>query len=514
MNKVLRLLYSSLLGVLPSLMLSETRADTLRGYGEVVPQFIQTQGMSGMAFRCADTNKATVLLNKMAKDMAQTSTVSVTWQTVRVGTADVPVMVRADFGSLLLAAKGNTVYAYAVSVTENQAAAFAPLAEELTARASMTRSTATRCTWTNFSRGTGSWYPYGWGDNNTKGKPNDVDAHFTFARENDLTLQPNGGGYLLRNLLPKLHEYDRPYHFAQWLGWSPLLPLMSPEDIVLSGKDFNSITIYYGGISFGGKKLYDYRNWMFQQTVKEFSQDDNLVDWLDPNGEVGPSSFEIFWDFSDANREHFADRLKNSRGYTLASVGEAFYGNKRKFSSWDEVPIPLDYDLFGWQKDSIRSNASWRRHSGDLEAGLALGYQKPDFNDDGWMQVPMPGSEAVSIFSESNKPFWFRGTLDVPAEWLKENLTKGGPIYLQSVTLTSSGSFDTAQRYWVNGQEVGGVQCQPGMPISASIEVTRLLRPARTRLPIPRSPAAGRRWEASSSWRPTPWRNTRMRIPI
>ncbi|HEY3418401.1 MAG TPA: hypothetical protein VGM23_16115, partial [Armatimonadota bacterium] len=304
----------------------------------------------------------------------------------------------------------------------------------------------------------------------------DVDTHFTFARDNDLTLQPNGGGALLRNLLPKIHEYDRPYHVAQWLGWSSLLPLMSPEDIVQPGKDFNSLTIYYGGISYGGKKLYDYRNWMFQQTVKELVKDDNLVDWLDPNGEVGPMSYEIYWDFSETNRKHFADWLRTSRGYTLASVGEAMYGNTRKFSSWEQVPIPLDYDLFGWQKDSIRTNASWRRHSGDTAAGLAQGYQQPDFNDTGWMDVQMPGSEAVSVIAESGKPFWFRGTLDVPADWLNKKRA-AGRIYLQSVTLTPSGNIDTAQRYWINGQEIGGVQCQPGMPVCASIEVTQLLRP-------------------------------------
>ena len=73
--------------------------------------------------------------------------------------------------------------------------------------------------------GIGSWYPQYWGDDNTKGKPNSVDDHFAYARKMGLTLQPNGGGNLLTNLLPKIREYDRPYHFAQWLEatrtWTP-----------------------------------------------------------------------------------------------------------------------------------------------------------------------------------------------------------------------------------------------------------------------------------------------------
>ena len=69
-----------------------------------------------------------------------------------------------------------------------------------------------------------------------------------------------------------------------------------------------------------------------------------MVVFKEINGEVGPGENQLYWDFSENNRRHFAEWLRDSRGYTLTSLSQAFYGGKKTFSSWSEVPIPMDYE--------------------------------------------------------------------------------------------------------------------------------------------------------------------------
>ncbi|HEY3416598.1 MAG TPA: hypothetical protein VGM23_06920, partial [Armatimonadota bacterium] len=77
MNTLRHLMYSTLLIALALMSLAAAQAVTVRGFGEIVPQPVTTHGLSGMTFRCADTDTATVFLNKMARDMAQTATLPV-----------------------------------------------------------------------------------------------------------------------------------------------------------------------------------------------------------------------------------------------------------------------------------------------------------------------------------------------------------------------------------------------------------------------------------------------------
>ena len=448
-------------------------AAEIRGLGEVTAQPVNLPGLEGLTFQCDSPAHALILLHKIGNDMSATATVPVSWQTIHVADANAPVLVRQGFGSILLAAKGNTTWVYATSGTDNLASAFAPAANSLAGAHFFDPKFTYPMFMDKFSsRGMGSWYPYGLG---YKGVPNTIRDHFQFLKDNNLSIQPNAGGFLLRNLLPFIREYGRPYHFAQWLGWSEEDALMCPEDIVSAGKDFTGIVTYYGGIGFGGEKLLAYRNWVFAQQMKEVTNDPNLVDWLDPNGEVGPSPYQRRWDFSEHNRRHFADWLEHSRGYTLASLSKAWYGSQKQFSSWSQVPIPEDYQLFGLTPDSLRAEPFWKIHTGDLESGLAQGFTKPGYDDHGWLSVPMPGGQLLSALWAVHKIFWYRGVIDVPEPWLASHQAKGR-IYLNVATLNGSRDYQHATKFWVNGQETGALSMQPGSPIQGFIDVTDVIR--------------------------------------
>ena len=476
--RLLKLLTIFAVALCALLMLPSARCETLRGFGKIEMKPLDG-GIPGYSFICETPENARVLLHKLARDMSYSATVPVAWEKVKVGGAEVPVLVRPGFGSLLVASKDRTAYAYIVPATSNLESAFAPIASSLDGARFYDENFRYPMYLDKFSgRGVGCWYPYVWGDKNSKGHPNEVDDHFAYAKEHDLALQPNNGGPILRTLLPKTNEYDRPFHFAQWLGWTPSLALLSPGDLIRAGKDFNGWCSYYGQVSFGGEKLLTYRNWVFQQTVKEFVNNERLVDWLDPNGEVGPENYEPYWDFSENNRSHFADWLRTARGYTLPSLSKAWYGDNRNFASWKDVPIPLNHDMFGWEPDSILASARWTVHSGSLEEGLERGYQRSDCDDHGWVSFQMPGTEVPSILWNRHQAptSWFRGTLEVPQEWLKKKLAGGGRVYLNSFTLTNSANFQKPERYWINGREIGALSQQPGSLIAGSVDVTDVLK--------------------------------------
>jgi hypothetical protein len=436
------------------LLLPSLHAATIRGLGDVSPQPIVATGVEGISFRCDNPEHARILLHKIASDMSATSTVPVTWQNISVGNIEIPVLVRPGFGSILLAEKGNTTFAYLSNATDNLDGAFSAAVGSLSGASFYDPKFTYPMYMDKFSsRGIGSWYVYNVG---STPEENSITNHFEFLRANNLSVQPNGGDYLLKNLLPYIHQYGRPFHFAQWLGWTPEDALISPEDICEANKDFGSVCIYYGEISFGGDKLLAYRNWLFEQSMKQFVDDPNLVDWLDPNGEVGPSENQVYWDFSENNRRHFAGWLRNTRGYSLSSLAQAWYGGKKTFSSWNDVPIPMDYELFGLEPDSLRPEPGWKIHSASLDDGVKNGFAE---------------AELPAAVRAAQKGFWYRGIVDVPQSWLDSHRAKGR-IYLNIAALTGSASPDRPDHFWLNGQEIGAMSLQPGRFIQGFLDVT------------------------------------------
>jgi hypothetical protein len=440
------------------------RAETIRGLGEVTVKPISTAGLDGVAFQCDSPEHARILLHKIASDMSPTSTVANSWQNVSIGGADIPVLVRPGFGSILLAVKDKTTFAYTSTATDNLAAAFSAAAPALSGANFYDPKFTYPMYLDKFSsRGIGSWYVYNVGENFTD--------TFNYLRDHDLSIQPNGGSFLLKNLLPVIHQYNRPYHFAQWLDWTADDALLSPEDINEAGKDFGSVCTYYGEISFGGDKLLNYRNWVFEQSMKQVVDDPNLVDWLDPNGEVGPSENQVYWDFSENNRRHFAEWLRDSRGYTFDSLSQAFYGGKKTFSSWTDVPIPMDYELFGFESDSLRPEPNWKLHTATLADGVKNGFADPAHDDHNWTSLTMPGGQMPAAVRAAQKPFWYRGVIDVPQDWLDHHRAKGR-IYLNVAILTGSASPDRPDHFWLNGHEIGAFSLQPGRFIQGYLDVT------------------------------------------
>ncbi|MHB9023027.1 MAG: hypothetical protein ACYC7E_02470 [Armatimonadota bacterium] len=486
----------------------------IRGFGKVDMAPLASTGLHGYTFQCENAQRAELFLHKLGRDMAQSSTVVTEWEEIMLDERKIPVLVRPGLGSFLLAAAGAKVLVFTTTQDRDLEIAYASAAPLLAGARFYAAKYRYPVYLDKFSHyGIGSWYPQYWGDNNTKGKPNNVDDHFVYAKKMGLTIQPNGGGYLLENLLPKIREYERPYHFAQWQEWTQELARMAPEELVMPGKNWSAMPHYYGQVSDGGKRLLTYRNWSFQQVVKRYVDDPLLVDWLDPNGEVGPHNFFYYWDFSEGNRMRFTEYLRTARGYTLASLGEAWYGNKGKFRSWDQVPIPMDYDLYGWERDSIQADRTWKMHPATLSEGLAKGYASEQCADGGWVSFPIPGNEMPAIFWRAAKPTWYRGTLNVPQAWLKAHKTRGR-IYLNALAFTSTGGWRNPDRLWMNGQEMTALSHCPGYTLAGQVDVTDVLHAGRNTIAfLPNNPwwgIAGPFFLTMKPWEEYPFKNSHL----
>lgn len=493
----------------------EGSQQALRGFGRIEKSAAKLGSLDVTTFTCENAERAAVLLHKFGRDMEQSATVKPRWMKAKIGGTEANVLVRDGLGSFLPAAIDGKVLILSSASTDNPATVFAQAGAMLKGARFFDPAFRYPVYLDKFSRyGIGSWYPTYWNERSIEGKPNSVDDHFKFARDNDLSLQPNAGAFLLRNLLPKLHEFDRPYHFAQWQEWGQDLARMAPEELVLPSEQFSAMPHYYGQISDGGRRLLDYRNWNYQKIVASLRDDPLLVDWLDPNGEVGPAHFFKYWDFSEGNRRNLVRYLETVRGYTLESLGQAWHGDRRHFASWDQVPIPMGYEFYGWHPGDPLADKTWRIHpatdvnfrvhpAGEGGAnsmderpwyamqndcppavldGVRRGFARPDFDDSGWAAFDVPGGELSAIFWGTElTQYWYRGTVDVSADWL-ERARKKGRIYLTVVPLDSNRGWKNPDRLWVNGREVAALSGCPGEETVAQVDVTDGIQPGRNSL--------------------------------
>jgi hypothetical protein len=481
-RKLLQRKARALLGISLLALAGTAHGAVLRGFGKVEAAQLEPAAGGGMRFTCESPERALVLMHKLAQDLSQTATEPATWQQVKLASQTVPVLVRQGMGSFLPCVQGNSVTVFTAKAELAPQDAFADLADGLAGASFYDPDFRYPAYLDKYSRyGIGAWYPSNWHDKIIGDKPNDVDHHFTFAQDMDLVLQTNAAGFILRNLLPKLREYERPYHFIRWQEWSPQLALMAPEELTTPGNQFSPMPHYYGQISDGGHRLMGWNNWQLQERMRKFVDDPMLMDWPDPNGEVGPHNEDFYWDFTENNRLNFVRYLRDVRGYSLQELGQAWHGDASHFTSWGDVPIPMNYEFFGWTPDSIQANPTWRLHpvksKNALQEGLEAGYQLADFPDEKWVELPIPGGELGTIFGRAKHALWHRGVIDVPETWLKTK--KDGRIYLTAVTFTTARGPRNPDRIWLNGQELAAWSAAGGSSLVGQFDVTGMVRPGR-----------------------------------
>ena len=477
MNRNNRLLAPLLLLCLLGLVLTQApaRATDLRGFGAV--QATALPAGAGMKFACDSPAHAVLLIHKLAHDMAESATVTPHWANVQIAGQAVPVLVRPGLGAYLVLASGSDAYCFTAPLTAGQgedglATAF-PAAGSLLPGAQLYDSAYKYPFYLDkwADKGIGTWYtPYDPFDDDPKGMKDVVNPHFQYLSKNGLTVHIGDGGRA--ETMHYVRKYDQPYHFARWLQWDNDIARLDPFGLTVPSGLWTTSSDYYGDVSNGDAKLHQYRNWDFQNVMGQYVNDPNLVDWDEPHGEMSVGGAQFNGDFAESNRLRFVRWLRAERGYTLASLGQAWHHDAGFFAAWSQVPIPWDYSLFGADRDSVFADPTWRLHSAELQPGLSAGYTRSKFDDRRWFSLKLPGGEVGALMKYVYKPFWYRGTVTVSPAYLA---THKGPLYLIVAALTEAGGPKAPNHVWFNGVDLGALTGPGGWGISGTKEVTGIV---------------------------------------
>jgi len=458
-------------------MVAPAPAATMRGFGTV--QESKLPSGAGFKFDCDSTAHATLLIHKLARDMALSATVPSHWTTVQIAGQAVPVLVRPGLGAYLVLAQGRDAYCFTAPLAAGQpdgdlASAF-PSALPLLPGAQLYdvnyKYPAYLDKWT--TKGIGTWYTlYGPFGDDPPGLKDIVTPHFQYLKENGLSIHVTDFGVSRRETQYFIDKYQEPYHFAHWLDWDADIVRLNPYDLNQPGDIFTGYSDYYTGISYAGSKLQQYRDWHHQSLMQQNVNDPMMVDWDEPHGEIGPMSYLLRNDYGPKNRAHYAVWLQKVKGYTLASLGQAWHHDPGYFHSWGQVPISYDYAMYGFDKNSLFADRTWRLHSAEVPPGIAAGYANPQFSDSHWTSFQMPGGDTGALTFQVHKRLWYRGTITVPAAYLAAHK---GKLYLAVASLAAAGGPTSPDLVWFNGNDLGGLSGSGGGDIAGSKEISGLV---------------------------------------
>ena len=179
----------------------------------------------------------------------------------------------------------------------------------------------------------------------------------------------------------------------------------------------------------------------------------------EPGAEMGNHGLSTeFFDYGPAGQAGFRGWLRTVRGYTLAALGQRWYGDPAHYHTWDDVTIPDINGFFGGlDAASLRLTHGWQRRPSADKEELPAG-------EAGWVSVAAPPSQMQTFLPW--QPAWYRCTFDAD-DWRKS----GGEAYLVCVAHEQS---QTGMSVWLNGKYLGLYKPESG---NVGFKVTGLLQP-------------------------------------
>lgn len=192
-----------------------------------------------------------------------------------------------------------------------------------------------------------------------------------------------------------------------------------------------------GAISWLAQEAEDALLGTFQEIVRRFAKDPNIVGWLEPHGETAEMPQRFFLDAGPYAEEVWRQFLLTRYG-SLKALGARWHGNSAAYRDWNEVPLPEIAHLVGFGRDAIDLQGVWRvrylpapdghTYTRDEARGLPsppptapipTEWLKPDFDDSGWDELIAPGNDRMLFMPRS--PLVYRRTIEIPTDWLPAN---------------------------------------------------------------------------------------------
>ncbi len=152
---------------------------------------------------------------------------------------------------------------------------------------------------------------------------------------------------------------------------------------------------------------------LLQQTIHQFGDVDNIVNWLNPDGEMGHGSCDNLIDYGPTADAGYRTFLK-SKYTTVKAVSIRWFGDATGLRSWDEVHVPELASFLGWGKDAVDLTGTWKvgHHLAEGPETAAL-----DYDDSKWPAMIAPG-HAIGILLP-HEPAVLRRHIVIDPAWRK-----------------------------------------------------------------------------------------------
>lgn len=196
-----------------------------------------------------------------------------------------------------------------------------------------------------------------------------------------------------------------------------------------------------------------------QQTVRRFNKVDNIVNWLNPDGEMGhgpPDNLINYGPVADTGYRQF---LKAKYG-TVEAVSKRWFGDAGSLASWKDVHVPELASFLGWNKNAVDLTGAWKV-SHDAAPGTDTA--APAYDDSTWPTMTAPG-DGIGILLP-RKPAVFRRHIDIDPAWRAAH----DKVWLYVMDLSDTrpkGHFPgtAGTQAFVNGTEL--TEAAPSVPVT------------------------------------------------
>ena len=215
-----------------------------------------------------------------------------------------------------------------------------------------------------------------------------------------------------------------------------------------------------GQISWNATTAKDWELNTLAKVVQQYSKEENVIDFLEPHGELKHGDYDIFTEYGPIADENYRAFLKD-RYETPEKLSARWYGRPDAIRAWDEVRVPELSSLIGGCDEMIDLKGDWKvayepnRPEGGPQpsSGNIVGSLAPEewfaetFDDSAWPALRAPGHELGKFTRRA--PAVFRQTIDVPEEWLK----KHPKVWLYVWDVNNAWWYSV--QAWVNGTKIG-----------------------------------------------------------
>jgi hypothetical protein len=195
---------------------------------------------------------------------------------------------------------------------------------------------------------------------------------------------------------------------------------------------------------------------VLQQTIHQFGGVDNIVNWLNPDGEMGHDAPDNLIDYGPTADAGYRKFLK-AKYATVSAVAARWYGDATKLSSWEDVHVPELASFLGWGKDAVDLTGTWKV---DHDAAPGPETAAPAFDDSTWPSMTAPG-HAIAILLP-RKPAVLRRHITIDPAWRKTH----AQVWLYVFDLSDTRRPDSPMRAFLNGKEL--TEAEPSQPRTES----------------------------------------------